>query len=259
MDLHWLQLFLLPIVAHVLYGIPPDPEGSGESHVTLHNGDDFSTKDEAPHPERLSSVRAVTAAGAQSLQAQGTKATGVRVDTTALKGQQGWVVVETPPTLIELAPAKFESYLEHEGLNHVLQFRSANGEAELPGRELYSKHTKTALSAGGGAVRFLSCGLGLPIEFVPNHDGPLGQGSKLEVVVLVDGVAAADLQVRVSYRESEAHEPSADILTRTDERGMVSVVLDRAGIWRLHTIYMQRHEGGEADWVSVWASLTFRF
>lgn len=259
MDLHWLQLCLLPIVAHVLYGIPPDPEGSGESHVTLHNGDGFSSGDEAPHPERLSSVRAVTPSGTLSLQPLGTKATGVSINLAAVEGRPAWVVVETPTTFIELAPAKFHSYLEHEGLHNILEYRLANGEADQPGRELYSKYSKTALSSSRGSVRFLSGALGLPVEIVPISDGPLGQGSQLEVLLLVDGVAASDIQLRVSYRESEAHNPIADVLTRSDENGMAMVTLDRPGIWRLHTISMQRHTGGAAEWVSNWASLTFRF
>jgi hypothetical protein len=167
--------------------------------------------------------------------------------------------VETPTTFIELAPAKFHSYLEHEGLQNVLDYRLANGEADQPGREFYSKYTKTALCSSRGSVRFLSGALGLPIEIVPISDGPLGPGSKLEVLLLVDGVPASDLQMRVSYRESEAHDPISDILTRSDENGKAMVSLDRRGIWRLHTISMQRHTGGAAEWVSNWASLTFRF
>jgi hypothetical protein len=49
------------LLAHVLYGIPGIwPAVVGRPAVTLHNGDAFSTADEAPRLERLRRSRVVT-------------------------------------------------------------------------------------------------------------------------------------------------------------------------------------------------------
>lgn len=230
----WHALFFAaPVLGHVLYGIP-----SGR-RVRLHNGDDFTDRDQPP--TRVASVRGVSAEGTVDL----TMKDG-EVDTSALASSPGYIVVETPPTLIELAGPKFEGYLEHEGLFAVLQERANDREAL--GREIYSKHIKVAL----GPLSALAVPAGLPIEMLPLSDLP-----NLRVRVIANGAPHADAQVRVSYREANSSEPVADVLLRTDANGEFAVTIDKPGLWRLHTISMMRITG-EADWKSIWTSLTFR-
>lgn len=201
MGFEWLVL-LLPLLGHVLYGVPPDPEASGEPMVSLHNGDDFSTADQAPHPERLRNLRAVTGSGEVGLHAHGTKEGGVAIDISGVAERPCWVAVETPPVFIEIEAEHFHRYLQHEGLQQVIAQRSAAGQQAKPGREIYSKHVKIALNDADGKPCFLDRAIGLPIEIVPDLPGPVGIGERLSIRVLVDGKPAADLQVRASHRAS---------------------------------------------------------
>ena len=260
MNLEWLIMICAPILGHVLYGIPPNPDETRDSRVTLHNGDGFSALDEAPHPKRLHSIRAMFEDGeVVPLAASGDRASGVSVDVGSVRNRPCWVVVETPKTFIELEPEKFQGYLEHEGLHEVIRQRTASGRQDAAGREIYSKYVKIALPGAGGETRLPRSPVGLPIEIIPMLDGALTAGTTLPVRVAAGGRPAANLQSRVSHRTAEGGEPSTDTIYRTDRRGEAHITIDRTGLWRVHTILMTpRPDLLKADWESIWASLTFR-
>lgn len=256
MDLWWLSTGVVAL-GHVLYGLPSRP-GRGPARVSLHNGDDFSQADQAPRRDRLQAVRAITAAGSRDLEVRGTPETGVDVDVTGVTAP-AWIVVETRPTLIELAPDTFHRYLTHEGLGHVVEARAAAGVDARPGREVYSKFAKTAVSDRAGTVPFPAGAVGLPIEIVPLTTAPLVLGDVLHVQVLVDGRPAAGRQVRAHQRASEDLAPREAACVHTNRDGVVAVSIDATGLWRLHTIAMTAHDDrAAADWRSLWACLTFR-
>ncbi len=255
-DLWWLSSGVV-LLGHVLYGLPSRP-GRTPARVSLHNGDDFSLADQGPRPDRLHAVRAITAEGSRDLEVIGTPETGVLVDFGGLAAP-AWIVVETRPIFIELAPDKFLRYLTHEGLGHVIDARSAAGADTVAGREVYSKYAKTAVSDRPGAVPFLPGAVGLPIEIVPLTTAPLVLGDVLHVKVLVAGRPAPGLQVRAHQRGSEEQRPREAASVHTNRDGVVAVPIDATGLWRLHTIAMTPHDAAaEADWRSLWACLTFR-
>lgn len=127
MDLQCLLCLSHPVIGHVLYGLPPDPDQTDEPGVLLRNGGDFSAVDEAPHRERLRNVRAVTASGVTPLPYSGSKEIGVKIDVGLVNARPCWVVVETPKTFIEIEADHFNDYLAHEGLSQVLKTRAATG------------------------------------------------------------------------------------------------------------------------------------
>jgi hypothetical protein len=246
----WTTLLSLSAVAigHVLYGLP----GRGPDHrrVALFNGDDFATTDGAPRPDRLRDVRAVTARGSVPLTATGDPSSGVSVDALDVEGP-AWLVVETPPTFIQLPPEKFDRYLSHEGLTAVREARAADV-VPRPGREVYSKHIKVGLRAH--EAPFLAASAGLPLEMHLTSAVEVGRPAGLQL--LVDGLPAANRQVRVHHKGDGAAMPREVACLRTDEDGGFSVVLDAPGYWRLHAIDMRPHDDpGAADWRSRWACL----
>lgn len=251
-DLFWFGA-ALPLLGHVLYGLP-----ARDGRVSFHNGDDFSSADQPPKPERLQHVRAVTAGSSTPLEVHGTVDSQVHVNALHL-APPAWIVVETAPVFIELVADSFTRYLEHEGLREVVAARSTAGTAAQPGREVYSKHTKTAISERDGEVALVAAPVGMPIEMVPMVAQPVTVGSRLTIVVLVDGQPAANLQIRAHQREAEATTPREVACLRTNHDGIAAIPIDAPGLWRLHTISMTPHTNPvEADWRSRWASLTFR-
>jgi len=224
--------------------------------VEFHNGEAFPKSQVPPVLERLRAAKVQWATGE-------TAVTGIRIVGTAAHGQfrapasAGFLITaHTIPNYIELAAAKFEEYLEHENLDSVRAWRKGNGEAGKAGRELYSKYVKSILHTGG-ADAFVTKPTGEVIEFVPLADpAGLKAGQRLTVQILFRGAPAAGLHVEASWAgEGEVKQHQ---LGRTDAAGKIDIPLDRAGLWKLHAIQMERRKDtAKADWESFWASLTF--
>jgi hypothetical protein len=251
-------MFLAPVMGHVLYGLPPDPADAEDSSVRLHNGDAFSPRDGSPHADRLERVRGVAAEVTVPLAIAHDGADGVSVDTRAFALRPAFVVVETPKTFIELPPLQFLSYLTHEGLHELVAARAERNQQNQPGREIYSKYIKVALSGADGSLRLLTSAVGLPVEIVPLAPGPIRIGNVLRVRILRDGRPAPGLQVRINHRAPGKNEPGDEIVGRSGEDGEFSFTVHQAGFWRLHTISMRAIKNEKADWESSWASLTLR-
>lgn len=246
------------LLAHVLYGLPMVLP-TGGTRVTLRNGDDFAASDAPPRPERLTGVRVMSSAGVVPLTPYADAAGNVHVDVPAAVSRPAWVVVESPPVFIELASDAFARYVAHEGLAHVIDARQATGTSGAVGREIYSKHVKTAVGSIDEAMLVSADAIGLPVELVPLSSEPLRAGADLEVELRREGRAVADVQVRVHHTAAPDHPPREAACARTDANGRIRLRLDAAGHWRCHAIVMTPHDHpAEADWRSHWACLTFR-
>ena len=166
------------------------------------------------------------------------------------------IAYRSTSAFLELEAAEFEEYLRAEGLERVIEARSRRRESEAKGRELYSRCVKSLLRAGssGGEGGFDRV-LGFPVELVPGvNPYGLGTGDELPVRVLRAGKPLAGALV-TAYSKRE---PSQPVQQRSGEDGRVTLRLGQPGPWLIKTVHMERIEyGGQADWRSWWASLTF--
>jgi len=195
-----------------------------------------------------------------------------------------WVAgVSTGPRNIEMSGADFNSYLEHDGVLDVLEWRRENQAMDQPAVEKYSKHVKTIFQVGDKTSEDWKTVLGYPIEFVPlENPYDLHPGHTLSVRLLFRGEPLADQLVYVgmgadgaegtsdhSHGEGEEHEHEhTDSSTedhthtggtqlRTDAEGIAKVFLPAKGTWYLRTIHLV--PSGEAGLTheSNWATLSF--
>jgi hypothetical protein len=245
--------------AHDLYlsprGFVMKPGQSAQ--VEFHNGDAFPESQVPPRVERLRDVEVRWAGGKspmRDVRAEGNKGLATF---TAPSADAFLLIARTTPNLLELDAPKFEEYLNHEGLEWVVEWRRKNGEGSTRSRELYGKYVKSILHTGGPDP-FVTKPVGFAIEFVPDVDPvTLKAGQKLGLQVLFRGKPApAGIRVEASsYFQGKAEN---NIVGRTDAKGRIEVPLNRPGLWKLHAIQMIRLEDRkQADWESFWASLTF--
>ena len=161
------------------------------------------------------------------------------------------------PNAIELAAAKFNAYLEDEGLDAVLAARAERGQLGEPGREIYSRCAKSLVFAGPAtddalpADRALGFTLELIAERAPHR---LRDGEALPVRLLYEGRPLAGALV-VAIPGA----PTSDrIALRSDAEGRVLLRLPRRGPWLVKAVHMRpAPPGSGADWESLWASLSF--
>jgi uncharacterized GH25 family protein len=164
------------------------------------------------------------------------------------------VVFRSRPLSITLDPAEFEAYLREEGLEHVIAERAAKGQARVDGREIYSRCAKALLSVGGAGAGFDRV-VGLPLELIPERDpAALGTDRTFPVRLEFDGKPLAGALV-VARAKGAADRP---LRARTDAAGRAILELDGPGPWLVTSVHMiPAPEGSDADWESLWASLTF--
>jgi uncharacterized GH25 family protein len=162
------------------------------------------------------------------------------------------VAYRSSGSFVELEAKKFEDYLRQEGLERVVAMRAARGEHEKPGRERFYRYAK-ALLAGERPSAAVTKPLGLAYEIVPDDD-PTVRLAPLRGRMLYDGKPLGGALVVAMLRG----DPSIRLTARCDAQGTFSLGLPRAGVWLIKSVHMVRASYfSDADWDSLWASLTF--
>ena len=233
------------------------PEAGTDLQVRLFFGDHFRGKAYARNPGHVDRFVLV---GPDETR----KIAGDRGDEPA-----GKVKVENAGTYVvgyrsrrsrtEFEAKKFEDYLRHEGLDHVVKERARRGESESPGRELFSRCAKSIVWVGAGSRDGFDRELGFPLELIPvTNPYAAPKTGDVTVRVLFRGKPLANALVTAH------HEPgSHDVVDgRTDDKGRVTLRLPHQGEWMLNTVHMfrtpeEKAKALKADWESLWASMTF--
>ncbi len=253
-----LLLVVSNLSSHDLYILPAKffTEGGRPANGAIHNGDSFPESEAGPVLERIRDARVISAKGLTPLRdllIDGKRATFVF--TPPASGDY-LLTVRTIPNFISMKAADFRAYLKEEGLDDVIKWREEHGVADQPSRERYRKYAKSLLVAGRGDG-FYRHEVGLTIEIVPELDpARLEPGGKLPARILFRGKPAAGLQIEAAW--AAGGQSKTVVVGRTDSSGRISVPLEKHGLWRIHTLKMERcTEPAIADWESYWASLTF--
>ena len=253
-------LFSIPLLAHDLYFLPPTfrPKPGEKVRVAFHNGDAF--------PESETHAPIVRIRDAQALsKSNATPITRLRESAKEVVGEAAFpgpgdilLTARTIPNFIQLEPEKFEAYLKDEGLDHVVKWRREHGETKAPGKERYSKYVKSLLLAGPSSEYFNHV-VGFTIEIVPQaNPSLLKAGGSLPVQVLFRGKPIAGIAVETAVAPSSGGKTIVSVVGNTDRNGRIVLPLVQTGLWRIHTLLMERcAEPAAADWESFWATLTF--
>ncbi len=162
--------------------------------------------------------------------------------------------VSTLPRNIELTAEEFKEYLEHEGLDRVINERKNKGISDKSVVEKYSKHVKALLQVGDDTTEDYNTEFGYPIEFLPlQNPYELKIGDLIEFQLILKGEPLANTVVHFGTGASEA-QINASI---TDEDGEFAFEIDKAGQWFVGTIHIVESDDADLDYESNWATLTF--
>ncbi|MBY0506262.1 MAG: DUF4198 domain-containing protein [Bryobacteraceae bacterium] len=252
-------LAALPVLGHDLYLMPEKFTTSKGTKLRLvfQNGDEFPEGVSAVKPDRMRNTKLLSRGGQAAMEQ--IVAEPKRTTAEVLVPASGLAILtaQTLPSLIELDPAKFRSYLQHENLTNALAWREKHGEAGKPGRERYSKYVKSLIQADSVSDDQFRQAAGLTIEIIPEADPySLRPGASLPVQVLFRGKPAVDVAVESAWLENGR--AKMEVFGRTDAQGRIRIPVKAAGPHRLHAIVMERcAEPRAADWESFWASFTF--
>lgn len=157
---------------------------------------------------------------------------------------------------VELDAEKFERYLRDEGLEKIIAERASRGENDKPGREIYSRCAKCLLRVGNNATDGYDRLLNFALEIVPQKSPyTLGQSGDMPVRIFYNGTGLEGALLVAVNRD----EPGKKLTARSDRQGRVTFHLSRPGVWLIAAVHMipAPPNRTDADWESLWASLTF--
>ena len=130
-------------------------------------------------------------------------------------GAEGTYVagISTKPRSLTMDSEAFNTYLEHEGIYDMLEWRENNNTLDSSATERYSKHVKTIFQVGDSLTDDWQTNLGYPIEFIPlTNPYGLHTGDSIEVKLLRNGKPLANQLVYADYKghkDSHTHDSKA--------------------------------------------------
>ncbi|MDF7812320.1 DUF4198 domain-containing protein [Hymenobacter sp. YC55] len=225
-------------------------------------GENFTGERWAGKSRRVTQLVHYAPTGPEDLLATATTADTLHPNVTFAQPGTHMVALATNNAFITLEAEKFNAYLKEEGLDYILMQRQQQGALNKPGREAYSRCTKTLVQVGNpGAsdtARAWSRPTGLPLELVPEQNPyTLRTGSSLTIRVLADGQPKAGQLVQVWQRS--VGQPVKIIRLYSNQNGRVLFRLTNPGQFMVSTVRMMPAKLPEADWQSNWSTLTFGF
>lgn len=169
------------------------------------------------------------------------------------------VVLESGPALSVLPAIRFNDYLKVEGLTPAINRRARAGQTAAEGREYYSRRAKTLIQVGKStaAQPHVTRPTGLKLEIVPQKSPyDLKAGEALPLLILYEGQPLSGATVKLNNLDSDA-EPVAQLLT--DASGRVAFNVPRRGQWQLNVIWTAPINNPNAEFDTVFSSLSFGF
>lgn len=154
-----------------------------------------------------------------------------------------------------LTAERFDQHLREKGLDRIAALRDKSGAGRGKLREAYSRHAKALIQVRDDDAIVVDRPIGLPLELVAEPDLLRASAGNLRSFqLLYRGKPLAGALVAAA-RPGTADD---DLEVRTDADGRASFRLHASGAWRIAAVHMIRAPRDvEADWESLWASLTF--
>ena len=228
-------------------------ESGGRLGIRLCVGDGFEGWSLARNAPRIEKFVATGPAGEQPIVGlDGSEPAGIARLTTP----GGYVIAyRSNRAFTEMPTLKFDAYLKDKGLDRIVALRAKQGvDRQQVVHEAYSRNSKALIRVGDpGAIVDRRMGLRLELIAAPELSATDGNAVH-SYQLLFEGRPLADALV-VATRPGTADE---DLKVRTDAEGRASFRLTMPGMWRIAVVHMIRAPAGvDADWESLWASLTF--
>jgi len=162
------------------------------------------------------------------------------------------IAYESNRNSVQLPPQKFESYLNDEGLEHVITSRKRQNSSSKQGREHYYRCAKSLVVAGDASNVAADTDTGMTLELVAQSN-PFLHNQPVILDLQIRDQPAAEVLV-VAFSEGN---PTEKIRRRTNRSGRVHLPIIGKGVWLIKAVYMEPARAKGADWASYWASLTF--
>jgi uncharacterized GH25 family protein len=171
------------------------------------------------------------------------------------------IIYHSKNAFISLEADKFLEYLKEDGLQYAINYRKANKEDSLPGKEFYQRSVKTIFQVGDFKNDICTKPTTLPLDIVPKKN-PLNVGGKSQLrmsfSVYFKGVPVEGIVVKIWHKTPTGTTTKIEVLT--DKKGRIEVPVETNGTWMVSCVQMVRTVNNTvADWQSYWGSATWSY
>lgn len=223
-------------------------------------GISFPTSVSAVAANRVVDARVIGSGGSEQLGGFTQAGTSLLVSHRPRGTGQQVIAIALAPRITRQSAEGFRRYLALEGAADLVERYSRSGQLPKDSISMRStKHAKTVVEVGSRGPRAFAALAGHPLEIVPVSDpGRASAGATTSFRVLFRGAPLAAAHVHAGGDRS-VRDTTPDASLATDASGVVSVPVDRNGLWNVRTAHAAPSAAGSgADWDVYWATFVFR-
>ena len=159
-----------------------------------------------------------------------------------------------------LPSIRFNDYINVEGLTPAIEARKRDGTMNSNGREVYSRRAKALVQVGPATANddaLATRPIGQTLEIVPlRNPYSLGADHILPVQILYAGRPLQGALVKLTNLEFDAR-PLRTM--RSDAGGRASLQVPQVGSWLVNVIWTRPIRSPDADFQTIFSSLTFGY
>ena len=173
------------------------------------------------------------------------------------------ITIASTQAFSELPADAFAGYLDEEGLDAVEADRTAKGQQNRPGRELYSRRGKTLVTVGAprGMSDVVGAPLGQTLEIVPiTGIGYDGGANQLSASIRYRGVPMDGVQVKLVRLGGQPTQEERGLVDkrRSERGGVVRFERPPPGTYMMQAIWSSPSASRNAEYATVFSSFSFQ-
>lgn len=168
------------------------------------------------------------------------------------------ITLNTTNSFVDHPAAKFNEYLQQDGLTEAIEYRREHGDTLKNGKEFYQRSVKTIFQVGNKMTGTCKQKTDLPLDIIPS-DNPynVGKDGNFKVKIYFQGQKLKKTKVSVWHKLDD--KVSVQDYT-TDDDGELKFFMATEGEWMISCVKMVRLENNQqADWQTYWGSLTWGY
>lgn len=255
-----LLTFISSLLAHEFW-LNPDKfiYKSGDNiNIRFLAGENFVGENWKGNQERVESLKLYYGGVSDDISKYLSPDSGNSLQLTMLDEGTNLVAFNSTNSFIELEAAKFNAYLEEDGLTNALEYRKQNGETDSMGRELFQRCAKTLIQVGKTKDKTFAIVTGLPVEIIPTvNPYQLKNKDSLKVKILYRDLPLKGALVKTWHMEKDS---TIKASFTSNVNGEIIFPVTTTGKWMISTVTMKRlNKDAKAQWQSYWGSLTWGY
>lgn len=223
-------------------------------------GISFPTSVSAVAANRVVDARVIGSGGSEPLGGFTQSGTSLLVSHRPRGNGQHVIAIALAGRTTRQSAEGFRRYLELEGAADLVERYSRSGELPKDSISMRStKHAKTVVEVGSRGPRAFAALAGHPLEIVPVSDpGRASAGSTASFRILFRGAPLGAAHVHAGG-DRTVRDTTPELSLTANANGVVSVPVDRNGLWNVRTAHaVPSTRGSGADWDVYWATFVFR-